>query len=209
MADLSDKVKELAEIALLVPENLQTTCFELLLRDYLSSASGGKASAVKQNAPIGEGPVAVGVAPSEGSLEEAVDAQADIALTDLHMKARKFIEKYGVSAAEVNNLFYKDGSTISPLYEDLRTTKMSETQMRVTLLHALRNAFVTGDFSAQVSEVREECRDRKALDANNFAANYKNNKTLFDFARYDKSTATLRLSEEGKRGLAQVIKELQ
>ena len=50
------------------------------------------------------------------------------------------MEKYSVSIAEVNNLFYKDGGDIPPLYEDVKTTRMAEGQIRVTLLQAaLRN----------------------------------------------------------------------
>jgi len=207
MSDLRDKVKELAEIAALVPENLQATCFEILLRDYLASLSGSSAPATNQKAAA-----PLPLAETEGSdngLEEAAKTQADITLADLHMKARKFLDKYGVSISEVNNLFYKEGTAIKPLYEDLKTTRMAESQIRITLLQALLSVLSDGDFTAQVDSVRAECRDRKALDANNFAANYKNNGSLFDFDKYDKDTKSLRLSENGRKELAQLIKELQ
>lgn len=206
MSDLRDKVKELAEIAALVPENLQATCFEILLRDYLASLSGGGAPPTKQKAGEDITPPALG---TEGSFEEAAKAQADVTQADLHVKARKFLEKYGVSISEVNNLFYKEGTEIKPLYEDLKTTRMSEVQIRVTLLQALLSVLSDGEFTAQVDNVRTECRDRKALDGANFAANYKNNDSLFDFEKYDKDTKTLRLSEDGRKELAQLIKELQ
>ena len=86
---------------------------------------------------------------------------------------------------------------------------MSEVQVRVTLLQALLTALSDGEFTAQADNVRTECRDRKALDGTNFAANYKNNGTLFDFEKYDKDTKALRLSENGRKELAQLIKELQ
>jgi len=206
MSDLRDKVKELAEIAALVPENLQATCFEILLRDYLASLSGGGVPPTKQKAGEDITPPALG---TEDSFEEAAKAQADVTQADLHVKARKFLEKYGVSISEVNNLFYKEGTEIKPLYEDLKTTRMSEVQIRVTLLQALLSVLSDGEFTAQVDNVRTECRDRKALDGANFAANYKNNDSLFDFEKYDKDTKTLRLSEDGRKELAQLIKELQ
>lgn len=206
MSDLRDKVRELAEIAALVPENLQATCFELLLRDYLASLSVGWAPPTKQKAGEDIPPLALG---TEGSFEEAAKTQADVTQADLHVKARKFLEKYGVSISEVNNLFYKEGTEIKPLYEDLKTTRMSEVQIRVTLLQTLLSVLSDGEFTAQVDNVRTECRDRKALDGANFAANYKNNGSLFDFVKYDKDTKTLRLSENGKKELAQLIKELQ
>ena len=52
MSDLRDKIKELAEVAAFVPENLQATCFEILLRDYLASLSDGGAPPAKQK--VGE-----------------------------------------------------------------------------------------------------------------------------------------------------------
>lgn len=207
MSNLRDKVKELAEIAALVPENLQTTCFEVLLKDYLASVSGSASPPPKQKA--GAGAVTATDEAPEKTLEEAAKTQADVTLADLHVKARKFFEKYGVTIAEINNLFFKEGAEIKPLYEDLKTTRMSEAQIRVTLLHALHRALSDGEFTAQVENVRGECRDRKALDGTNFAANYKNNSSLFDFAKYDKDTKVLRLSEDGRKELAQLIKELQ
>jgi hypothetical protein len=209
MADLRDKVKELAEIAALVPENLQAACFEVLLKDYLASASCSASLLAKEKAVPGAATPAAAVEAPEKILEEAAKTQADVTLADLHVKARKFLEKYGVTIAEINNLFFKEGTEIKPLYEDLKTTRMSEAQIRITLLHALHRALSDGDFTAQVDNVRGECRDRKSLDGANFAANYKNNGSLFDFEKYDKDTKVLRLSEDGRKELAQLIKELQ
>ena len=66
-----------------------------------------------------------------------------------------------------------------------------------------------GDFDADVEAVRKECTDRKCYDSTNFAAHFRNNKTLFAFDKYTKTTKTVRLSEAGRKELAQVIKELQ
>lgn len=208
MSDLREKIKEIADIAGLVPEHLQATCFEVLLRDYLASVSTGGRSQPKGAAPPEGAPTTRDAAQGK-TFEEAAQGQADVALSDLHVKARKFMEKYGVSIGELNNLFYKEGTTIKPLYEDLKTTRMAEAQIRVTLLQALRSALADGEFIAQVEAVRAECRDRKALDGANFAANYKNNGSLFDFQKYDKDTKAIRLSEDGRKELAQLIKELQ
>jgi pyruvate/2-oxoglutarate dehydrogenase complex dihydrolipoamide acyltransferase (E2) component len=209
MSNLRVKVKELAEVAALVPENLQTTCFEILLRDYLASLSNGGAPPPKQKPDAEAAPAAKGIEDPEKSFQEAAKAQADVTLADLHVKARKFLEKHGISISEINNLFYKEGTVIKPLYEDLKTTRMSEAQIRVTLLQALLSALSDGEFIAQVENVRTECRDRKSLDVANFAANYKNNDSLFDFNKYDKDTKSLRLSENGRKELAQLIKEFQ
>ncbi|WP_263769455.1 hypothetical protein [Propionivibrio soli] len=211
MSSLQEKVKEIAEIAASVPENLQVTCFELLLRDYLAAASPKEPPPQKQTTEA----AAIGAATESGSEEASSGAersepvQADVTQADLHVKARKFMEKYSISISELNNLFYKEGAAIMPLYEDLKTTRMSEAQIRIALLQALHHGLGDGEFIAQIEDIRTECRDRKVLDGTNFAANFKNNKSLFDFDTYSKDTKSIRLSEEGRKELADIIKELQ
>lgn len=204
MSTLKDKVKEIAEIAASVPENLQVSCFEILLRDYLESLSPPP---IKESTPPTK--AAAGILNQDNGVSEVTKGQADLTMADLHLKARKFMERYSVTIAEANNLFYKEGTAIKPLYEEVKTTRMAEAQIRVTLLQALRGAFTDGEFIANVESVRSECRDRKMLDTTNFAANYKNNSSLFDFEKFDRETKTLRLSEDGRKELAQLVKELQ
>ena len=54
-----------------------------------------------------------------------------------------------------------------------------------------------------------ECTQRKCYDQNNFSNNFNNNAPLFDFEKYSKSLTVLRLSEDGRKELSEVIKELQ
>lgn len=211
MSGLQKKVKEIAEIAASVPENLQVTCFEILLRDYLASISGDAVQPPKQVAASANNTQPEEIVHEESTKdgEKPSPAQADVTQADLHVKARKFMGKYSVTIGELNNLFYKEGQAIMPLYEDLKTTRMSEAQIRIALLQALHHGLGDGEFIAQVEDIRTECRDRKVLDAPNFSANFKNNNSLFDFDNYSKDTKSLRLSEEGRRELAEIIKELQ
>jgi hypothetical protein len=142
-------------------------------------------------------------------LEGAVKSQDDIAESDLHIKARHFMKKCGVSIDQLNNLFYKDNGKIAPLYEDLKTTRMAEGQIRIALFQALRNAMTNGEFHATVEEIRAEANARKCYDKNNFANNFNNNAVLFDFEKYDKSMSEVKLSEDGRKELAEIIKDLQ
>ncbi|MDP9050353.1 MAG: hypothetical protein M3O31_06445 [Acidobacteriota bacterium] len=207
MSTLKEKIKEIADIAASVPENLQASCFEILLRDYLQSISEQPAS--RQQRPDEPKPPAVTPVDEAKPVEEAAKGQSDVTMADIHLKARKFMEKYSVTITEINNLFYKDAGVITPLYEDVKTTRMSEAQIRITLLQGLRSALIEGEFAANVEDVRTECRDRKTLDGANFSANYKNNNTLFDFEKFDREIKSVRLSENGRKELAQLIKELQ
>jgi hypothetical protein len=202
MSDIKEKIKEFADIAASVPENLQAICFEILLRDHLASISNERKPPKTETTDTSD-------TAATQTAEEPPREQADIAGSDLHVKAKKFMEKYSVSLNEINNLFYKEGQEILPLYEDLKTTRMAEAQIRVALLQALRNALVTGEFTAQVEAIRIECRDRKSYDQPNFAATFRNNGSLFDFDTYNKDTTSVRLSEDGRKELSQLIKELQ
>ena len=125
------------------------------------------------------------------------------------VKARRFLEKHALSIDHLNNLFYKEDGQVLPLYDDLKTTRMSEGQIRIVLLQALQNAVNAGDFTAQVEQVRQECTARKCYDTSNFTAHFRNNESLFDFDTYGRNTKTVKLSENGRKELAQVIKELQ
>ena len=205
MDTLKKKVEEFATIAKSLPENLQVVCFELLLKNHLAGITPIPPAATSPPKPLAQ----EGEPGGGKTVEESALRQEDLALKDLHTKVRRFMEKYSLSIDHLNNLFYVEDGKILPLYEDMRTTRMSEGQIRVALLQALHNALTTGEFSATVEGVRLECTDRKCYDTNNFAAHFKNNKGLFDFENYTKTTKTVKLSEDGRKELAQVIKELQ
>lgn len=211
MTKLKEKVLELAEIAKECPENLQVVCFELLLKHHLDSISP---KSIKPAEVAAQADAAASPPPTEPNaknvaLQDIAKGQDDISESDLHIKARHFMKKYGISIEHLNNLFYKDDGKIAPLYEDLKTTRMAEGQIRIALLQSLRSAMANGEFQASVEEIRTEANIRKCYDKNNFAANFNNNVGLFDFSKYDKSIQTLKLSEDGRKELAEVIKELQ
>jgi hypothetical protein len=207
--DLKDRVLEIVSIAKECPDNLQPLCFELLLRDYLY---GRRRPAAPPHAPQQQQAQTPPEQPADQQKDTAAGekstGQQDLKAADFHMKARKFIQKYALSMDLLNELFFKEGDEIKPLYEDLKTTRMAETQIRVALLHALLSAIKDGEFVADGEAVRAEVQQRKAYDKANFAANFKNNASLFEgFQSYEKASP-LRLSEDGRKELAELIKEL-
>jgi hypothetical protein len=208
MAEIKNKVKEIADIAASLPENLQQQCFELLLKHFLASRIQKVSPESEAGGHLDKGGEKPSK-PAENTFEETTTVQSDLTTSDLHVKLRRFMEKYNVTLAELNNLFYKEGENILPLYDDLKTIRMSETQTRIALLQSIQNAFKSGEFQSAVDSIRNECRDRKCLDSTNFAANFKNNRSLYDFGKYTKETSVIRLSEDGRKELSQLIKELQ
>lgn len=208
MEKIKEKVHEFVEIAKACPENLQVACFELLLRHHLASVTATPSGPQTRREPVLAPQTEALATVRKASVEEKALGQEDIREADLHVKTKKFLQKNSLSLAEVNSLFYKEDGAICPLYENLGTTKMTEAQIRIALLQALRAGLTTGDFKFTVEEVRGECRDRKCYDKDNFASTMTRNSELFDFKRYDTKVTSARLSEIGKTRLAEVIKEL-
>jgi len=202
MKKIKEKVLEIAEIAKSCPDNLQSICFETLLKHYLAT--------IAITSPLPE-TIQKEVKPEQAvaAVEAATQKQEDLKETDLHVKVKRFMEKETITIDLLNNLFYKEGDKILPLFDDLKTTRTSESQIRVALLQSLVNAFTTGEFQSSVEEIRDICIQRKCYDKNNFSSNFKNNKNLFDFEKFDRSTTNVKLSDPGKTELANIIKELQ
>ena len=203
---LKNKIEEIVALTKVCPENLQEKCFELLLTDFLQQhhPKVSNATEVTKQAK----------SDSDESTKNGEDKktpqQEDIAETDLHVKARQFLKKSGLTVEHINQLFYKEEGNFLPLYDDLKTTKAAESQIRVALLHALLNGMHTGDFEFNGESVRSEVQIRKCFDQANFTSIFNKNSNLFDgFSNYSKTSPTIRLSTDGKTRLAEIIKELQ
>jgi hypothetical protein len=212
--NLKDDVLELAAIAKSCPENLQNRCFEILLSHYLESVAKPPTLRIDEPTQKPSEPT-LQVAPAELNLSGSIGGGStptdqDLTLASLSIRARKFLEKYGRSIDDLNQLFYKEGDDLKPLYEDLKTTKSTESQIRIALLAALREGLKSGDFVFDGELVRAECQLRKCLDKKNFAAIFKRNASLFDaFESYVADTPKVRLSESGKEQLSNLIAELR
>jgi hypothetical protein len=216
MAELKQQIKEIVEIVALVPEEFKTTCFEMLLKDaiatnksvtpHLATASTAlpAKSQANEKADKADHEFTPPLAPSQPQVGDG----ADISLSDIHMKVRKFLERSDLTVSNLNELFYKENGGFESLITDLGVTQMKEAQIRITLLQSLHNALVSGDFCTTVELVREECKMRKSYDSANFSAHFKNSSALFDFGTWTKDVTELKLSEEGKKNLAGVIKTL-
>lgn len=222
MAELKEDIKEIVEIVALVPEPLKVMCFELLLKDALSkresivkhppsrtdhgaepkpSEATAADSKQKDQSGGGESSFIQGTQPKVGG-------GSDVAAVDLHMKTKRFMHTSGLTLEHINNVFYKEGDGFELLITDFGATSMSDGQMRIAMLQALHQALMDGEFTTTVEAVREECRLRKCLDSTNFTKNFKNNSSLFDFGEWSKDVTDLRLSDEGKKSLAEIVKKL-
>jgi len=202
MKKLKEKVLEAVKIAQECPDNLQQSCFELLLGHFLSEDSKAASSspANQEKKQEKQEPKSVN--------EESLRSQEDLSESDLHIKVRKFLKDHGLTLEHLNQLFYKENNEVLSLIEDYKTTNTSEIQVRITLLQCLQSAIKEGEFRTSVEEARQEAKIRKCYDMNNWGGNYSRNTDLFDFDKYSREVQTITLSKQGKQQLADLIKEL-
>ena len=197
----------MVEATKLCPEALQPLAFELLLTHQLKD-SVPDARTPRESESRSSGEPAADAAGGTADEASPDQGQEDVSLRDVHAKVRKFLQEGSLGVHELNALYYKDGAQIKPLYDDLRSTAMSESQIRLALLEAFENAVSTGNFEFSGESVREKCKVHKSYDVANFTRNFKNNSALFDgFDSYDAATA-IRLSPAGRQRLGLVLAEL-
>ena len=198
--ELKAEIKEIIEITKECPAELQQRCFEILLDNYLQKFKTTRSvqTVIAQN----EDKV------DESSIEsnEVSTTTSDITENDFHVKVRKFFQLNNINVTDLNRIYYKENGQLLPYYESMHSTKMSECQIRLTLLTAFEEGFATGDFAVNGENVRKRCQELKCYDSPNFATNFKNNAALFDnwADKYDKNTDYI-LSVEKKKQLAQTL----
>ena len=201
--ELKKSVLEIGEVVKNLPSTLEEKAFEMLLAHELQSI---------KKLRVGTGETAkhsdIGIDEHENGNEPEQDSRGgrELKQSDVHLKVRKFLERNSLNLQQLSQLFYVEGDEVKVLYEDLKTTRTSEAQMRISVLFALKNAILSGEFKFGIEDVRQECQVRKSYDGGNFVANFKNNARLFE--NFDKNSTTLQLSEQGRVVLAEVVTDL-
>lgn len=194
-----ERLREILEMVELCPENLREKCFELLLASALSQRSdrpGREQVVVKDDEKEKD---------ASNVDDSKIGSGDEIMSRDLHTKAKKMIPK-DISLQEINNLFYKENGGLLPLFDDLKSDKVAESQIRVALMEAFKNGLMSGNFEFNTQTVREQCENYKCYDLANFAGNFKKNQNYFN-EEYIKN-GVMSLSSTGKQKMIQVAKEL-
>jgi len=193
--EVEEGIKEIIKIVELCPDKYQEKCFEVLLSAFIKNCSDQ--DPVKGDSEF--------LAEVEKDGAEDFSGQEEITKTDLHVKAKKLLEQ-GVTLEDINNMFYKEGDELKPLFDDLKSSKMSESQLKLALVEALKNVILTGEYKFNTDEVKRQCEDHKCYDSANYAAIFKKQKNWFneDYAR----NTFMTLSADGKKELITVIKQL-
>jgi hypothetical protein len=192
---LKEQINEIITTADTCPELYKVECFKILLSHYLREN-------ICQQSEKEQGNI------SESEDTKSEKGQREIRDSDLDFRFRKYMEKYTITLDKLNQLFYfKDGAFLG-MYDNLKTLKAAEFQIRVALLHSMINAMSNGDFEFDGEAVRAECQMRKVHDAKNFATIFKNNARFFTGFDVYKRGTSIRLSDLGKEELSKVIKDI-
>ncbi len=195
--ELSEKIKEIIEIADSCPEIYRVECFKILLAKAIGLSPEHEYKKDKG-----------GDIPSNTGNETPTTSQREILDKDIHLKFKQFMRKNDISISLINELFYYENGDLLPLYDDLKTVKASEVQIRIGLLQAMQNAIQSGNFEFDGEAVRAECQKRKAYDSTNFTKNFTNNLKLFEaFQAYTKGMV-IKLSDAGKAELLRLIMDI-
>jgi hypothetical protein len=194
---VKENLAEIISVSESCPEIYRVECFKLMLSKLLISDQTLPGAIVEER---------------KGALDAAeagpLKSQREVIDSDLHIKFRGFMKKSGITLEQINELFYFEDDFFQPLFDDLKTIKASEVQIRISLLQAMQNGMSNGSFEFDGESVRAECQKRKAYDMKNFATCYKTYSSLFDSFEGYKKEESISLSEKGKDELARIVGEL-
>jgi len=206
---IKKEISDIISIVKVCPENLQEKCFEVLLTHLIKETEPEPKLNTKTEDLLQK--------PDKSDNDNKKDTQSnkqnkidneEITLSQLHIKTRKLLEQGDISIKDFNNIYYIENGQIKPLYEELGTHKMSDSQIRLTLLSAFENGLTNGEFEVNGEYVRQRCQDMKCYDVKNFTHIFARNKNLFDgYDKYNKDE-NIKLSSEGKNELLNILKYL-
>lgn len=209
--NLKAEIKEIVEIVKQCPESLQEKCFELLLENFLKSNETLQTGSKETGGEVLKKDL---VADNDaqkptGDSSTADDKNEEICKKDFHVKIQKFLDSNGISMEVINELYYKENQKLMPLYDTLKSTSMSECQIRLALLTAFENAQLTGEMTFNCEVIRSRCQAMKCYNAKNFAAYFKGSSDLWDNwpEKYDGSL-DINVSSDGKKKLAEIMLDL-
>ncbi|MCL2571681.1 MAG: hypothetical protein FWE11_04695 [Defluviitaleaceae bacterium] len=208
---LKIEIKEIIEIVNQCPEALKEKCFELLIENYLTS----NAQPVKLKSQESLEPKVVDNEPSVidtvNSEENEMSASEDIEEKEFHVKIRRFLQDNKITGVTLNKLYYKEDGKLLPLYDTVKSTKMSDCQIRIALLSAFESSYndANGEMAFNYEAIRSRCQTMKCYSRANFASYFKNSKDLWETwpDKVDKNTMVT-LSASGKKELVKVLLDL-
>lgn len=190
--DLKKRIKEIIDIVESIPEKFQEQCFEVLLNAALKNAAS---------------PPAIQNGDSLKLLPEFGDKSSEEANSfKIPARVRTFLSRSSINETTLRGLvFVEEGQVL--FVQEPDTQKISKGQINWALLLALKSAISGNEFQVDPEDVRSVCIEKGLYDRANFTKNFKTNKALFNKVPTTQG-GSVRLSQDGEKRLAELIKEL-
>lgn len=193
-AKLKTEIKEIAEIAEMVPEPFRLKCFETLLGRLLASESPAVAAAAAPPAPP---PPAASQPPLPASTPFAIPTQLRVLMQRTALTEEDIRKVVLVADGDVHFIKEPAGK------------KIAEGQTDWALLLALKNCILNDSLTVDPETVRSVCQDKGYYDRANFAAIFKRG----NYAKFFKGPMEAQgqpqgLTNEGQTELANLVRGL-
>ncbi|HSY00758.1 MAG TPA: hypothetical protein VK819_01320 [Acidobacteriaceae bacterium] len=195
---LKEEVRSIAEIAQSVPEVFRERCFELLLKNLLSSAAPAEVrTEISEEAQTTE---------TDGKKPPAVSKTNGAIPTPAQVKV--FMQKTATTTEDLAKILIYEDEKVLFIHEP-SGNKIAKGQIQWALLLALKNGIERNVFDVDPEAVRSICQDKGFYDGANFANNFKTAaaKKLFQ-GEMEKQGAPQKLTVDGFSELAVLVKAL-
>lgn len=193
---LSASIPRIVEIVSSVPEPFKERAFDALLEGAITDAKP------KVHAP----PTKREEQPPKGERK----GSGEVAIEGFPTLQRHFVawmKKFDVSADELETVIEFDGDTIH--YARPPDTKVkAQAQIAWSLLLALEQGIKSDVLEVTYETVQAKTKDEDCYDSSNFANNFNNNKGVFRAGVPKKGEGAKRLSGDGEKQLAELVKSL-
>jgi hypothetical protein len=180
----TQELKEIADLANIVPTEYRQKCFELLLANRL----GSNAAHLPESSP-----------------HTPQRQNPDIENLALPIDVKAFFNQYRLDLGLLSRLFHLEGGEVRPIYRLNENTKV-KAELNHALLMALENALRSGQFQFEVEALRNRCQEQKCYDMANFMRHLRKNARLF---RGMTSDQPLVLAADGKSQLATLLRRME
>ncbi len=200
--ELKTEISTILEIVDKCPVDLKQQCFDILLHSFIEDSK-------KVKTKTHDNVVMNTIEQERLPIPQAISGSAseDVKLNMFHTAVRRMLEANSITIEDLNKLYYQEGNVIKPLYEHMKTTLTSDSQIRLALLTAFENGYSNNELVADVENVRDRCKAFKCYDGGNFTAIFKRSKSFFDGLE-ESSMKTFKLSVEGKKELCIVLRDM-
>lgn len=186
---IKQELPQIIEIVSAVPDQFREKCFDILLTTLLEEEN--------QKTPPSN---------NKGSQDNAQQTPPSGSKVPLPAAVRAFMQRTRVTDDELSAVILHDNGELHFVHQP--TTKIvSQGQIEWSLLLALKNAVLSGEFSVDPEDVRSICKAKDVYSQDHFAEYFKKKAGLFKGPMLPQGSPQP-LTPDGETELARLIKTL-